>query len=372
MINPFPISGYEKPEFFCNREDETNMIREHLLNQRNLVLLSLRRLGKTSLIRHLFYQLEQEKEYDLLYVDLDHTSTVADFAAKLLNAILKNSRKSSLRRILQSVKAIRPTMSFDPISGTPEVSLTLADTHEENSVLDSLFDLLESQKKPCIVAFDEFQRITAYPEERVEAQLRSCIQHLTKTHFIFSGSRLHLLRSMFNDHSRPFYQSAAFLELDKIPVAVYADFIHHHFSYRRRWIDRENIIKAIRWADNHTFYVQYLFNYVWGKGMRSVSGDTLLSLQNEILSSRDSMYKNYENLLTERQFALLRAIALEKEVPHPGAGDFLAKYSLHSASTVISNIDQLQDKELIYVQDKNYTLLDPFQMRWFQHYFPLK
>lgn len=50
--NPFLVSGYYSPEYFCNREEETDRIINALANGRNITIFSIRRLGKTGLIEH--------------------------------------------------------------------------------------------------------------------------------------------------------------------------------------------------------------------------------------------------------------------------------------------------------------------------------
>lgn len=57
--NPFLISGYYSPEFFCDREQETVTILDALHNGRNVTLIAPRRMGKTGLIRHAFYRLKE-------------------------------------------------------------------------------------------------------------------------------------------------------------------------------------------------------------------------------------------------------------------------------------------------------------------------
>ena len=54
--NPFLISGYYSPEFFCDREQETGTILDALHNGRNVTLIAPRRMGKTGLVRHAFYR----------------------------------------------------------------------------------------------------------------------------------------------------------------------------------------------------------------------------------------------------------------------------------------------------------------------------
>ena len=50
--NPFIIGGYVASEYFCDREKETSELTGSILNGRNMVIVSPRRMGKTGLIEH--------------------------------------------------------------------------------------------------------------------------------------------------------------------------------------------------------------------------------------------------------------------------------------------------------------------------------
>ena len=63
MKNPFITSGYEGPEYFCDREEETAKLIRHLTNGNNVVLMSPRRMGKTGLLYHVFQQEKISKDY---------------------------------------------------------------------------------------------------------------------------------------------------------------------------------------------------------------------------------------------------------------------------------------------------------------------
>ena len=56
--NPFLVSGYQGPDYFCAREKETEELASALANGRNVCLVSPRRMGKTGLILHLFNRLD--------------------------------------------------------------------------------------------------------------------------------------------------------------------------------------------------------------------------------------------------------------------------------------------------------------------------
>ena len=53
--NPFLVYGYASPRYFCDREAETQQILSALENERNLTLIAPRRMGKTGLIKNVFY-----------------------------------------------------------------------------------------------------------------------------------------------------------------------------------------------------------------------------------------------------------------------------------------------------------------------------
>ena len=59
LENPFVYQGYGGPDYFCDRAEETEKVISALRNGRNLILISPRKIGKTGLIDHTFYQIRQ-------------------------------------------------------------------------------------------------------------------------------------------------------------------------------------------------------------------------------------------------------------------------------------------------------------------------
>ena len=68
--NPFITSGYEGPEYFCDREAETKALLDGLANGRNITLIAPRRLGKTGLIQNAFHSLRRSGAAVPVYVDI--------------------------------------------------------------------------------------------------------------------------------------------------------------------------------------------------------------------------------------------------------------------------------------------------------------
>ena len=89
LDNPFLITGYASPEYFCDREKETEDLLETLHNGRNITLTSPRRLGKTGLIKHVYYLLrQQDPKVTVVYIDLYATESLYDFTQAFASAVL--------------------------------------------------------------------------------------------------------------------------------------------------------------------------------------------------------------------------------------------------------------------------------------------
>ncbi len=101
--NPFLVSGYQGPGFFCDREDETGQLVTALANGRNVCLTSPRRMGKTGLILHLFNRLNAEDPAaKCFYIDIFATQSLHDFTAALAHVVvgqLDDYSDAAIRRI---------------------------------------------------------------------------------------------------------------------------------------------------------------------------------------------------------------------------------------------------------------------------------
>jgi AAA+ ATPase superfamily predicted ATPase len=369
MDNPFYISSYKSPEFFCDRKNEANKLKSALENGRNIVLLSSRRMGKTGLIKHLFYNLKSDKNVYTFYFDIMNTNSVNEFVNLLANTILGTFNSKSKRlfnNVLSFLTKFSPTLSFDSISGEPSISLKNISEQQSEASIEEIFNYLEKQNKHIYIAIDEFQQITNYTNKGFEAFLRSHIQHLNNVHFIYSGSQQHILIDMFNSYSRPFYQSSDFLKLERIPQKEYAKFIVEKFKKTKKQILINDVYKLLDWLDTYTFYVQNYFNKLWYISGKITTDKDIEKAKQYIIDEHNFIYSNMYNLLTSTQYNLLKSIALEKHVEQPTSQKFINKYNLGTTSTISSAIKILLSKELIYQENNVYKLYDVFLQKWFE------
>ncbi len=365
-INPFLITNYLTPDYFCDRVEETDRIISAIKNNRNLTLASIRRLGKTGLIKNVFYHLKDSK-YRLLYIDILATTSLQELIRMLGNAIIEEEKRNSkdfLKRISQLIMGIKAKLVFDPVTGNPEIELGYENYQEAEMGISQIFEYLSNQKVHYIIAIDEFQQITFYKEKNVEALLRTYIQQSNNIYFIFSGSNKHILTSMFSEYGRPFYQSSDFLFLQRIPADVYARFIYDKFTDNKRDIEKTDIENVLSYYDCYTFYVQSFFNRLYATGEKKITPVLIEKVKSLMLEEREYVFYNYRNLLTDSQFELLKAIAKEGSVDKPNSQQFMKKHGFVQPSSLNRALKALLDKEMIYEEDAFYKVYDVFFSKW--------
>jgi len=373
-INPFVTIGYESSDYFCDREYELGVLCKNVKNGINTTLISARRLGKTALIHRLFDDFEREN-YACIFVDIYACTNLKEFTETLALAIFNKfpQKRGIGRRFFDFLKNLRPVISYDALNGQPEIHFEFAQPKEYEYTLRSLFQFLDNQQVEIVIAIDEFQQITEYPEKNVEAFLRTIIQTLKHTQFIFSGSKKHLMLEMFNTANRPFFSSTQIMGLSEIPADKYKAFIREKFAERNRSIDDEAIDFILSWTLLHTYYTQIICNSVFAGGKKNVTIEQVKRVCDEQLILQQMTYIQYRSLLSPIQWQLLIAIAKEGLVTEPQAQDFLRKYKIGAASSAQKALNALLDKEMIFsietVEKTAYRVYNVFLMRWLERTF---
>ena len=366
-FNPFSITSYIGPEYFCDRINETKELADALRNLRNVTLISPRRVGKTGLIQHLFHSLALQ-EVHCIYVDLFSTSNLKEFTKVFAEAVLSARITPFSERVWQEITqffgALRPVFTPDPVSGMTQCTIDIQPKREEWT-LQQIFAYLEKSPLPCYIALDEFQVIAEYQDVKMEALLRSYIQQLTHVHFIFAGSKKHMMTEMFASAKRPFYRSSQMMNIDVIGEQQYYLFAAKHLAANGQQIGEDVFHELYRLVDGYTWYVQALLNRLYQSRIPQIDFNAVSQTLNQILQEEVVSYQMYCRLITDRQLQVIRAIAKEGAVKEPGSNVFLQKYQLGAYSTVRGAILTMVEKELLYQkEDGCYVVYDKFFGLW--------
>lgn len=366
--NPFVTTGYVSPEYFCDREKETADIIRMLTNGNNVALISPRRYGKTDLIRHCFAQKEIASNYYTFIIDIYSTKSLPDMVNQMGKAIL-NTLKSRGKKVLETfigiVTSVKAGITYD-LAGNPSWTLSVGDITTPTTTLDEIFLFLQEADKPCIVAIDEFQQITKYDVNNIEAAIRTHVQYCSNAHFLFSGSQQHLMGNMFTSPGRPFYQSVTLYVLNRLDLDKYEAFCKNLFTNNQRLL-ADNVVNCLyEKFDGITYYMQRTMNELFSltQPNETCHSESIEQAIANIIDNSSLIYEDLMYQLPEKQARVLKAIAKEGKVKNIFSGLFIKKQGLLSASSVKSAVPALIDKGLITFEKGTYMLYDKFFELW--------
>lgn len=360
--NPFIITAdYYGPEYFCDRQAETEALESNIANGRNTVLISSRRMGKSGLIAHVFNRAFVKSNFKTFSIDLYPTSSLAELIlllAKEITGPLKSKGQSLLESFLGIVKSLRPGFKLDPVTGQFVFDLSLGEIVKPVDSLKEIFQYLEGSEVPCLVSMDEFQQIAEYPDNNVLELLRTYVQKCKHTWFIFAGSDRRMMEKLFNNPSEPFYMSCSPLYLDAIQYENYLAFARHHFEAAGKSLQEESFKQVYELFDGHTWYVQRLMNelYAWTKPGEVADAQMASDALTFVIKTYARTFQEQMSSYPEAQKQLLIAIAKDGQAQQVTSVAFCKKHSMKSPSTVQSALRVLHDKGIVRKDGTTYSV----------------
>ena len=363
LDNPFLIRGYAGPEYFCDRAAETQQLVSAISNGRDVTLVAPRRYGKTGLVLNAFRILE--KTHATVYLDIfaieDLTTFVQTFASAVLDRLDSPAERVG-RKLLSFFRSCRPTLTPKD-DGSFAFSFDIAPS-QAKATLKETFDYIASRKRKVAIAIDEFQQVREFPEKGTEALLRSYIQFVPNAHFIFAGSRKHMMDAMFVSPKGPFYQSTQLMALSPIDARKYAEFAAGFFRGDRRTFSGEAFRHLYDRFAGITWYIQSILNRIWTHGRGLDSAQQVDDTVDELVAEAESFYFDLLRSQTPAEQSILKAVGREGIVKSISVGDFITRNALPAASTIRSAAAKLTERDLLYRADAGYVVYDRFFGLW--------
>lgn len=364
--NPFFIKGYHGPEYFCDRVVETKKILSAIENGRDITLMAPRRYGKTGLIHNVFSKLG--RGYVPVYLDIFQISNLTEFtkvfSSRVVSALATPLEKTG-KGLLDFFRCCRPTAT-PQLDGRVEFSFNIVPSDAEATLKDA-FDFLESRKVEPVVAIDEFQQVREFPEKGVEAMLRSHVQFCGKSHFIFAGSKKHMMDEMFALPRGPFYQSTQLMNIDVIDRVKFSEFAERHFLRSGRRYDRDAFAYLYDRFNGVTWYLQVVLNRTWERDSGLDSRGTVDEIVEQLVDEGESTYSDLLLSQTQSSQSVLRAIAAEGVVREISAKSLIDKYRLPVGSTIRSLARELVNRNLVYKSVEGYSIYDQLFAEWLRN-----
>ena len=370
MKRPFIYGMSVDGDNFTDRELETQRLKLNFENGINSIIISPRRMGKTSLVKRVAEQI-MDPQFKVIYMDIYKCRTEYDFYEKFAASIIE-STTTKMDQMLETAKefilSITPKISYNPEPNTA-FSLSLGITPKANSP-EEILSLPEriAQKRGIhiIVCIDEFQQIGEFPDSiTVQKRLRSVWQHQRNTSYCLFGSKKHLMSKLFYSRSLPFYQFGEMLFLKKIPTEKWVPFIVSRFASVGKRISEALAAKICTTVDNYSAYVQQLAWNVLAVSSDTVTEESFLAGFEETLAQVSPLFVEQTLQLTTYQLNFIRAIAAGYHKDF-GKKEVTSQFNLG----VRSNLEKLQkaivEREIVDYDETGYSITDPLFEIWFK------
>lgn len=369
--SPFVFGVRVEGDAFTDRREETERLKANFTYRVNTILISPRRMGKTSLVDKVCSLVEGD-DIKIAHIDAFGCRSETDFINAFATAVVR-ATSSRWEEWIENTKVFLsrfvPKISFgqDPLT---DFSLSL-EYNANNQTTEEILKLPEviaqSKGYRIVVCIDEFQQIGDFPDSLTfQKKLRSIWQLQSHVSYCLYGSKKHMMEQMFQNQSYPFYRFGDFFYLNKIGEKDWVEYICQRFETTGKHIS-ENLAREICLVtDRYSSYVQQLAWFVWLRTADSASATTedVRYGIDRLLDACEPLFIQQTEDLSAYQMNFLRALV---NGVHTGftQSAILKDYRLGTAANITRLKKALVEKDLIMTTaPKHIEMSDPILALW--------
>ncbi|MBQ8988577.1 MAG: ATP-binding protein [Prevotella sp.] len=358
---------------FTDRIRETKRLKLNFENGMNTILISPRRMGKTSLVKKVMAEMNAPSVKPI-YMDIYDCRSEYDFLNRFASVLLKETA-SRTDQILDNIKRflirVSPKISFSP-EPMSEVSLSLGITPKEyqpEEILNLPEVIAKEKGIHLVVCIDEFQQIGELPDTlAVQKRMRGIWQHQEHATYCLFGSKKHLMTNLFQNKRMPFYQFGEMMYLDCIPTKDWVLYITSRFEKYGKHLSNEMAERICKTVDNYSSYVQQLSWNLLAETNGTATEDDFKNAVDALIAQCSGLFVQQTLGLTTYQLNFIRALCSGIHTDF-GSKEVNAQFPLGTKSNIVRIKSALTEKELIEERIDGIYLSDIVFEMWFNREF---
>lgn len=357
-------------ENFTDRINETKRLKLDFENGINVILVSPRRIGKSSIVRKVMKENTNPK-LKIVFMDIYDCRSEYDFYNRFASEVLKQTA-SRTEHVIENIKKflvrLTPKISFSP-EPMSEYSLSLGIT-PQNYTPEEILQLPEmigqEQGVHIVVCIDEFQQIGEMPDTlTIQKRLRGIWQHQRNVSYCLFGSKKHLMTKLFQNRKMPFYQFGEMMYLNKISTEDWVPFICSRFESQGKQISVELAKRICETVEGNSSYVQQLAWNVMAETESVTTDEDFNRGVDALLAQCSALFEEQLKGMTGYQLNFIRALC-DGVSSDFSSKSILETYNLGTKSNISRIKTALQNKEIIDFDNNNVYIEDPVLKIWFK------
>ena len=366
---PFVFGVRVEGDTFTDRREETERLLMNFRYGVNTILISPRRMGKTSLVDKVCSLLKDDG-IRIARIDAFGCRSEYDFINAFATAVVR-ATSSRWEEWMENAKVFLsrfvPKISFgqDPVN---DFSISLEYNASNTTTEDVLAlpeKIAEAKGYRIVVCIDEFQQIGDFADSLTfQKKLRSVWQLQQRVSYCLYGSKKHIMETMFQNQSYPFYRFGDLLYLQKISEDDWVEYICSRFKVTGKEISAQLAREICQLTDRYSSYVQQLAWFVWLKTRDEANEEDLAQAVDRLLDACEPLFIQQTEELSAYQMNFLKAIANGVNTGFTQSS-VLSQYHLGTAANITRLKKSLTDKDLITTVAANrIELSDPILLLW--------
>ncbi len=371
MKRPFVYGELAEAEHFIDRQEDRKRLKTFLRNGINVMLISPRRWGKSSLVRQATKELmAEEQDVRVCYIDAFSVTSTAEFLNALVSSVIEATSSTIEKRfedIKRFISAITPSITVsDNALNTFSVDLKLRPLDQSVQEILRLPETIAVAKElHVIVCIDEFQQLATLPDWKgLEGKMRSEWQLQHHVTYCFYGSKRHMMMDIFGNSANPFYRFGQLLLLDKIEKEFWVPYIVDGFTKTGKTISTELAARICDTVQCHSWYVQQLSFFIWSATEDTVTEELFNEQVQMLIDTNAPMFLSDSESLTPSQIGMLAAISNgEARLSSKRVVD---RYALGAQNAITRNKQRLLDLDIVERKDDRLMFVDAVYELWFR------
>ena len=366
---PFVFGVRVDGDVFTDRKEETERLSMNFKYGVNTILISPRRMGKTSLVDKVCSMVGNEM-LRIARIDAFGCRSEYDFINAFATAVVR-ATSSRWEEWIENAKLFLsrfvPKISFgqDPMN---DFSISLEYNASNTTTEDVLAlpeKISEAKGYRIVVCIDEFQQIGDFTDSlSFQKKLRSVWQLQRHVSYCLYGSKRHIMETMFQNQSYPFYRFGDLFYLQKIGENDWIEFICQRFQVTGKSISEHLAREICQLTERYSSYVQQLAWLVWLKTTDEATEADLAYAVDRLLDACEPLFIQQTEDLSAYQMNFLRALA-DGICTGFTQQSVLNKYHLGTAANITRLKKSLTEKDLITIAvGKKIECSDPILMLW--------
>ncbi len=370
MNAPFQYGTLATKDNFVDRVEDRAQLKSFLSSHINVMLISPRRWGKSSLVKVAMEELQNEdKDIRVCFIDAFSIGSEAEFYRTFASQVIACASSKLERRIQDAKKFLTGVVPQVVIKDdvTNFMAFDVKFMPQEQDKMDILRlpeTLAEAKNIKIIVCIDEFQQLANLPGyKNMDGKMRSAWQQQQHVTYCLYGSKRHMMMDIFNNANSPFYRFGQMLFLGKIPKTEWMPFIRESFEKTGKHISEAFASQVCDTVECHSWYLQQLCYFIWNATTEEVTEQTFQYGLSQLVNTNSPMFLSDTESLAPSQIEMLRAI--KDGVQQLSSMEAKRLYALGNPNTISKNKKVLKEKDIIEEAKGKLVFVDPVYHLWF-------